>query len=99
MRDVEADIVFGGSRIRLDKALLGQVKRYAELAGYSSTEEFITHVLRRGRRKAPEPVGRGCCDPAAECFQQSLRNRMRRHPQADRILPPCDEIADALGAI
>jgi hypothetical protein len=37
--------VFGVSRIRLDKALLGKVKRYAELAGYSSTEEFITHVL------------------------------------------------------
>ena len=42
---VEADIVFGSGRIRLDKALLGKVKRYAELAGYSSTEEFITHAL------------------------------------------------------
>ena len=37
--------MFGGSRIKLDKALLAKVKRYAELAGYSSTEEFITHVL------------------------------------------------------
>ena len=37
--------MFGVSRIRLDKALLGKAKRYAELAGYSSTEEFITHVL------------------------------------------------------
>jgi hypothetical protein len=44
---VEADIVFGNGRIRLDKALLGKVKRYAELAGYSSTEEFITHVLEK----------------------------------------------------
>ena len=44
---MEADIVFGNGRIRLDKALLGKVKRYAELAGYSSTEEFITHVLEK----------------------------------------------------
>ena len=47
MRDVEADIVFGRNRIRLDNALLGKVKRYAELAGYSSTEEFVTHVLEK----------------------------------------------------
>ena len=39
--------MFGNSRIRLDKALLAKVKRYAELAGYSSTEEFITHVLEK----------------------------------------------------
>jgi hypothetical protein len=39
--------MFGSSRIRLDKALLRKVTRYAELAGYSSTEEFITHVLEK----------------------------------------------------
>lgn len=36
-----------GSRIRLDKALLRKVKRYADLAGYSSVEEFITHALEK----------------------------------------------------
>jgi hypothetical protein len=36
-----------GSRIRLDKALLRKVKRYADLAGYSSIEEFITHALEK----------------------------------------------------
>jgi metal-responsive CopG/Arc/MetJ family transcriptional regulator len=36
-----------GSRIKLDKALLARVKRYADLAGYSSVEEFITHALEK----------------------------------------------------
>jgi hypothetical protein len=36
-----------GSRIKLDKALLIRVKRYADLAGYSSVEEFITHALEK----------------------------------------------------
>ena len=36
-----------GSRIKLDKALLAKVKRYADLAGYSSVEEFITHALEK----------------------------------------------------
>jgi len=36
-----------GSSIRLDKALLAKVKRYSNLAGYSSVEEFITHALEK----------------------------------------------------
>jgi metal-responsive CopG/Arc/MetJ family transcriptional regulator len=36
-----------GSRIKLEKALLARVKRYADLAGYSSVEEFITHALEK----------------------------------------------------
>jgi metal-responsive CopG/Arc/MetJ family transcriptional regulator len=36
-----------GSSIKLDKALLAKVKRYSELAGYSSPEEFITHALEK----------------------------------------------------
>ena len=36
-----------GSSIRLDKALLAKVKRYSDLAGYSSVEEFITHALEK----------------------------------------------------
>jgi hypothetical protein len=39
--------MFGGGRIKLDKALLARVKRYAAIAGYSSVEEFITHVLEK----------------------------------------------------
>jgi hypothetical protein len=36
-----------GHRIKLEKALLTKVKRYADLAGYSSVEEFITHALEK----------------------------------------------------
>lgn len=36
-----------GSKVKLDKHLLAKVKRYAELAGYSSPEEFITHALEK----------------------------------------------------
>ncbi len=36
-----------GSNVKLDKHLLEKVKRYTELAGYSSPEEFITHALEK----------------------------------------------------
>ena len=36
-----------GSSIKLDKALLARVKRYSDLAGYSSVAEFITHALEK----------------------------------------------------
>ena len=39
--------MFGRQRIALDKDLLDKVKRYAELSGYSSVEEFIAHVLEK----------------------------------------------------
>jgi hypothetical protein len=36
-----------GPRIKLDKALMARVKRYADLAGYSSVDEFVTHVIEK----------------------------------------------------
>jgi len=39
--------MFGGSRIKLGKELVARVKRYADIAGYSSPEEFITHALEK----------------------------------------------------
>ena len=36
-----------GPRIKLDKALMAKVKRYADLAGYSSVDEFVTHVIEK----------------------------------------------------
>jgi hypothetical protein len=33
--------------IRLDKGLLAKVKRYSDLAGYSSVDEFVTHALEK----------------------------------------------------
>ncbi len=39
-------MIFGGN-VTLDKALLAKVKRYSDLAGYSSVDEFITHALEK----------------------------------------------------
>jgi hypothetical protein len=35
------------AKIKIDSALLGKVKKYAEMSGYSSAEEFITHCLEK----------------------------------------------------
>jgi metal-responsive CopG/Arc/MetJ family transcriptional regulator len=37
----------GKTKVKLDKELMDKVKKYAELAGYSSPEEFVTHCLER----------------------------------------------------
>ena len=34
-------------RVKLEKSLMLRIKRAADLAGYSSVEEFITHVLEK----------------------------------------------------
>lgn len=39
--------MFGGGRIKLDKALVARAERYADLAGYASVEEFITHLIEK----------------------------------------------------
>jgi hypothetical protein len=39
--------VFGSNKVKLDAALLAKIKRYADLAGYSSVEEFVTHALEK----------------------------------------------------
>ncbi len=39
--------MFGGSKITLDKDLLARVKKFADIAGYSSAEEFVSHALEK----------------------------------------------------
>ncbi len=36
-----------GSSIKLDKDLLARVKKYSDIAGYSSPAEFISHTLEK----------------------------------------------------
>jgi hypothetical protein len=36
-----------GKNVKVDKALLAKVKRYSDLAGYSSVDEFVTHALEK----------------------------------------------------
>jgi metal-responsive CopG/Arc/MetJ family transcriptional regulator len=44
----------GGSKIKLDKDLLEKIQKYAGMAGYSSPEEFVQHVLEREIAKFEE---------------------------------------------
>ena len=39
--------IFGTTKVKLDSALVDKIKKYAEIAGYSSVEEFITHALEK----------------------------------------------------
>ena len=39
--------MFGYTKVKLDKDLVAKIKRYADIAGYSSPEEFITHALEK----------------------------------------------------
>jgi metal-responsive CopG/Arc/MetJ family transcriptional regulator len=34
-------------KVKISKDLYGKVKRFAELAGYSSVDEFVTHALEK----------------------------------------------------
>ena len=39
--------MFGGPKVKLTKDLFERVKKYAELAGYSSADEFVVHALEK----------------------------------------------------
>ena len=43
-----------GSKIKLDRGLLEQCRQQAKAMGYSSVEEFITHVLEKELKTARE---------------------------------------------
>ncbi|MCP2619639.1 ribbon-helix-helix domain-containing protein [Candidatus Aminicenantes bacterium AC-334-K16] len=44
----------GKAKVKLDKDLLEKIKKYAEISGYSSPEEFITHCLEKEIAKLEE---------------------------------------------
>jgi len=39
--------MFGTTKIKLDSSLIERIRKFAEIAGYSSPEEFITHALEK----------------------------------------------------
>lgn len=41
-------------KIKIDKSLLDKVRKYADLSGYSSVEEFIIHLLEKEVAKLDE---------------------------------------------
>ena len=36
-----------GTRVKIEKQFLDKIKKYAEIAGYSSVDEFVTHALEK----------------------------------------------------
>lgn len=41
-------------KIKIDKELYKKIKKYAEIAGYSSVEEFVNHALEKEIAKIEE---------------------------------------------
>ena len=39
--------MFGYTKVKLEAGLVDRVRKFAEIAGYSSVEEFITHALEK----------------------------------------------------
>ena len=39
--------MFGSGKVMIEKELMEMIKRYSEIAGYSSPQEFITHALEK----------------------------------------------------
>ena len=44
----------GNAKVKIDKDLFDKVKKFAEMSGYSSPEEFITHCLEKEIAKIEE---------------------------------------------
>jgi hypothetical protein len=44
----------GKEKIKLERSLMDKVRKYAEMSGYSSVEEFITHCLEKEIAKIEE---------------------------------------------
>jgi len=39
--------MFGSNKIKIDRDLFEKAAKFAKVAGYSSAEEFITHVIEK----------------------------------------------------
>ncbi len=37
----------GAAKLKIDKDLFAKLKKYAELSGYSSPDEFVVHLIER----------------------------------------------------
>jgi len=58
--------MLGTTKIKLDKDLVNKVKRYADIAGYSTPEEFITHALEKELSK-----------PEGAASEEEIKTRLR----------------------
>jgi len=40
-------MVLGGAKVKIEKELLRKAEKYAKVAGYSSVDEFVNHILEK----------------------------------------------------
>lgn len=59
-----------GHRVKIDKDLFERIKKCAEVAGYSSTDEFVVHVL---EKEATRILDSGGMDAESE---EQVRKRL-----------------------
>lgn len=46
--------MFGGPKVKVDKALWEKIQKFAAVAGYSSPDEFVHHALEKEIAKLEE---------------------------------------------
>jgi len=46
--------MFGEAKIKIEKGLYERVKKVANIAGYSSVDEFVTHLIEKELAKIEE---------------------------------------------
>jgi len=39
--------MFGSTKVKLEKGLVDRIRKFSEIAGYASPEEFISHALEK----------------------------------------------------
>jgi hypothetical protein len=39
--------MFGGNKVKIEKELYEKAEKYAKVAGYTSVEEFINHIIEK----------------------------------------------------
>ncbi len=60
--------MFGGPKIKLEKDLYERLKKVAEVAGYSSLDEFVNHILERELKEM---------DPGGDQDPEAMREKLR----------------------
>jgi hypothetical protein len=60
--------MFGGPKIKIDKQMYDRLQRVAQVAGYSSVDEFVMHVLEREMNQL---------DPGGNTDPEAMREKLR----------------------
>ena len=79
--------MFGYTKVKLERDLVAKIKRYADIAGYSSVEEFITHALEKEIAQLEEALGVTVSDDAlGEAIREAIRRNAISRSQPSRIV-------------